>query len=193
MLLKSDFDVTTAGDVEAALRAVSEETPDLVLLDLVMPGRNGLELLPELRERGLELPVIVLTATNSIEAAVAAMKEGAADFITKPFELDALRIKVGQLLEHRALRREVVRLRDEVRSRHQLGGMVGRSTGMQEVFHTIERISNTRTSVLVTGESGTGKELVARAIHELGCRRTPSAVRRIPLPRRLIPLSSYVP
>ena len=103
MLLKSEGDVTVAGDADAALREVALATPDLVLLDLVMPGRSGLELLAELSDRGVRAPVIVLTATNTVNAAVEAMKRGAADFVTKPFELDALRIKVRNLIEKREL------------------------------------------------------------------------------------------
>ncbi|MCP4037110.1 MAG: sigma-54-dependent Fis family transcriptional regulator [bacterium] len=168
MLLKSEFEVATTSDVEGALQALAERMPDLIILDLVMPGRGGLDLLRELRERGITLPVVVLTATSTIDAAVGAMREGAADFITKPFELDALRIKIRQLLERGALEREVVRLRDEVAGRQQLGRMVGRSPVMLELFRTVERVAQSRASVLISGESGTGKELVAQAIHELG-------------------------
>ncbi|MGI9430828.1 MAG: sigma-54-dependent transcriptional regulator [Myxococcota bacterium] len=166
MLLKSEGDVTIAGDVEAALQEVSHTPPDLVLLDLVMPGRSGLDLLAELNERDVRAPVVVLTATNTVNAAVEAMKRGAADFITKPFELDALRIKVRNLLEKGELEREVERLRDEVEDRQQLGGLVGRSDVMREIFRTVERIAKAEATVLITGESGTGKELVARAIHD---------------------------
>jgi DNA-binding NtrC family response regulator len=170
MLLKSDGDVAIAGDVEAALREVAIATPDVVLLDLVMPGRSGLELLEELNERGVRAPVIVLTATNTVSAAVQAMKHGAADFVTKPFELEALRIKVRNLIEKHDLEREVERLRDEVEERQQLGRMVGRSAAMREIFRAVERIARAEATVLVAGESGTGKELVARAIHDLSPR-----------------------
>ena len=166
MLLKAEGDVAVAGDVDAALREVSLATPDLVMLDLVMPGRSGLDLLAEFQERGVRAPVIVLTATNTVKAAVEAMKRGAADFITKPFELEALRIKVRNLIEKRELEEEVERLRDEVEDRQQLGGMVGRSEVMREIFRTTERIAKADATILITGESGTGKELVARAIHD---------------------------
>jgi DNA-binding NtrC family response regulator len=166
MLLKSEGDVTIAGDADSALREVTLATPDLVLLDLVMPGRSGLELLAELSERGIRAPVIVLTATNTVKAAVEAMKRGASDFITKPFELDALRIKVRNLLEKRELEEEVERLRDEVDDRQQFGGMIGRSDVMRAIFRNVERIAKSEATVLVSGESGTGKELVARAIHD---------------------------
>ncbi len=170
MLLKSEGDVTIAGDADAALREVALATPDVVLLDLVMPGRSGLELLAELSERGVRAPVIVLTATNTVNAAVEAMKRGAADFITKPFELEALRIKVRNLIEKSKLQEEVERLRDEVEERQQLGGMIGRSEVMRAIFRNIERIAKSEATVLVTGESGTGKELVAHAIHDLSSR-----------------------
>ena len=170
MLLKGEFEVATAADVESGLQALSARTPDLIILDLVMPGRGGLDFLRELRERRISIPVLVVTAMDTIDAAVGAMKEGAADFIAKPFELDALQIKIRQLLEHRELECEVVRLRDEVAGRQQLGRLLGRSPAMLELFRTVERVADSRASVLITGESGTGKELVAQAIHEMGPR-----------------------
>ena len=135
-----------------------------------MPGRNGLDLLAEFRQSGIDIPVVVLTATNTVAVAVEAMKMGAADFVTKPFELEPLRLKVAQILERQMLEREVVRLRDEVRQRHQLGRMVGRSPAIQEVFRTVERLAKASATVLISGESGTGKELAARAIHDLSLR-----------------------
>jgi DNA-binding NtrC family response regulator len=188
MLLKSEGDVTIAGDVDAALREVALATPDLVLLDLVMPGRSGLELLAELSDRGVRAPVIVLTATNTVNAAVEAMKRGAADFITKPFELEALRIKVRNLIEKRELEEEVERLRDEVEERQQLGGMIGRSDVMRALFRNVERIAKSEATVLISGESGTGKELVARAIHDLSVRAKGPfiAVNCAAIPRELI-------
>jgi two-component system response regulator AtoC len=171
MLLKQDCDVMTAGDVESALRVIEAEPPQLILLDLLMPGRNGIELLAELEERALRIPVVVLTATKTVATAVEAMKRGAADFITKPFELEALRMKVRQLLDHSALEQEVVRLRDEVRGRQKMGALLGKSPAMQDVFRAIERVAASRANVLISGESGTGKELAARAIHSLSSQR----------------------
>ena len=170
MLLKREFEVATAGDVESALRSIASDPPDLILLDIMMPGPSGLDLLAELEERAQTAPVIILTATTQISVAVEAMKQGAADFITKPFELDALRLKVRQLLAHSALEQEVKQLRDEVQRRQQLGELIGRSPAMQDVFRTIERLAKSRANVLLTGESGTGKELAARAIHACGPR-----------------------
>jgi DNA-binding NtrC family response regulator len=188
MLLNAEGDVTIAGDVDSALREIALATPDLILLDLVMPKRSGLELLAELTERGVRAPVIVLTATNTVNAAVEAMKRGAADFITKPFELDALRIKVRNLLEKGELQEEVERLRDEIEDRQQLCGMIGKSEVMRRIFRNIERIAKSQATVFVTGESGTGKELVARAIHDLSSRAEGPfiAVNCAAIPRDLI-------
>jgi len=170
MLLKREYSIDTAESVDAALVAVAVSHTDLILLDVVMPERSGLDLLGELRELGLEIPVIVLTATNTVAVAVEAMKLGATDFVTKPFELESLRLKVAQILERQVLEREVVRLRDEVRQRHRVGRMVGRSPAIQEAFRTIERLAKSSATVLISGESGTGKELAARAIHDLSNR-----------------------
>jgi len=170
MLLKDDCEVITAEGVDAGLRALAETPPDLVLLDLVMPGRNGLEFLAELEERGDGPPVLVLTATRTVGTAVEAMKRGAADYVTKPFEAEALRIKIRHLLEHRALAQEVNRLTDELDQRTRVGGLIGRSDQMHEVFRTIERVARSTATVLISGESGTGKELAAHAIHDLGPR-----------------------
>ena len=171
MLLKDEFDVTPVGDVDSALALLDERPADAVLLDLVMPGRTGIDFLRELAERDDAPPVLVLSATRTVATAVEAMKLGAADFVTKPFEIDALRIKVRQLFERRALEEEVVRLRDEVAGKSRLGRLIGQSEVMRSVFRTIERAATARSTVLITGESGTGKELVARAIHDLGPRR----------------------
>jgi DNA-binding NtrC family response regulator len=171
LLLKDEHDVATAGSVDEALAALDAAPADVILLDLVMPGRSGLDLLRELAERGDGPPVMVVSATRAIPPAIEAMKLGAVDFVTKPFEVDALRIKVRQILEHRALAQEVVRLRDEVAGRARLGRLIGRSEAMRAVYRTVERVAASRANVLITGESGTGKELVARAVHELGPRR----------------------
>jgi DNA-binding NtrC family response regulator len=170
MLLKDEFDVTPVGDVDAALALLDERSVDAVLLDLVMPGRTGIDFLRELAERNDAPPVIVLSATRTVATAIEAMKLGATDFVTKPFEVDALRIKVRKLFEHRALEQEVVRLRDAVAGRARLGRLIGQSEAMRAVYRTIERVAASRANVLITGESGTGKELVARAIHDLGPR-----------------------
>ena len=170
MLLKDDCEVITADGVDAGLAALREMPADLVILDLVMPGRSGLDFLAELREQAEPPPVLVLTATKTVASAVEAMKLGAADYVTKPFEVEALRIKVQQALERQELRREVDRLTDALDERTRLGDLLGRSDAMRAVFRTIERVAASESTVLVRGESGTGKELAARAIHDLGPR-----------------------
>ena len=170
MLLKQECEVVTAASVDEALRLLAQAPPDLVLLDLVMPGRSGFDLFAELAKQDSPPPVIVLSGTRTIATAVEAMKLGASDYLTKPFEVEALRIKVRQLLSRRELEREVVRLRAQVAAQDQLGGLLGRSAAMQEVFQTIRRVAVSQVTVLIRGESGTGKELVARAIHDLGPR-----------------------
>jgi DNA-binding NtrC family response regulator len=170
MLLKHECEVLTASSVDEALRLLAEAPPDLILLDLVMPGRSGFDLFAELAKQTAPPPVVVLSGTKTIATAVEAMKRGAADYLTKPFEVEALRIKVRQLLSRRELEREVVRLRAQVAAEQKLEGLIGRSAAMQEVFQTIRRVAATNVTVLIHGESGTGKELVARAIHALGPR-----------------------
>jgi DNA-binding NtrC family response regulator len=170
MLLHGECEVATAESADAGLARAAEARPDLILLDLVMPGRSGLEFLEELRQRGDPPPVIVLTATKTVTTAVEAMKLGAADYVTKPFEVDALRIKIRNLMQRRALEDRVAELTDALDERTRLGALIGRSEPMRRVFRTIERVARAPANVLVSGESGTGKELVARAIHELGPR-----------------------
>jgi len=165
VLLRDCCEVLTAGDVKTGLELVDREMPSLILLDLVMPIQSGLDFLDGLAERNCKTPVIVVSATTTVSLAVEAMKRGAKDFITKPFEADALRPKVMHYLEHQALEEEVHRLRQVVEGRMRFDDLVGRSEVMQEVFAAIERVARSRASVLITGESGTGKELVARSIH----------------------------
>jgi DNA-binding NtrC family response regulator len=168
MLLKNDCEVVTANGVDEGMRAIADAPPDLILLDLVMPGRSGFDLLTAVAEADSPPPVVILTATKTIATAVEAMKHGAADYVTKPFEVEALRIKIQQLLDHRALEDEVVRLRAKVEGRERLGELLGRSERMQEIFQTIRQVARSRATVLIHGASGTGKELAARAIHDLG-------------------------
>ncbi len=188
MLLSDTCAVEMAVSVDEALKAIRGEPPDLVLLDLVMPGRSGFELLSELGRMSGAPPVMVLTATRTVSSAVEAMKLGAVDYVTKPFAVDALRIKVRRLLEQRALEREVEVLRARVDERDRLGDLLGRSPRMHEVFSTLRRVAESPATVIIRGESGTGKELAARAIHALSPRAAGPfvAVNCAAIPRSLI-------
>jgi DNA-binding NtrC family response regulator len=170
MLLGSECTVAEASSVDEGLAALAAMPPDVVLLDLVMPGRSGFDFLSGLAKVPDPPPVVVLTATRNVATAVEAMKRGAADYVTKPFEIEALRIKVRQLLERRALEREVQALRARVEDGERVGALLGHSAAMREVFRTVRRVAASSATVLIRGESGTGKEIVARAIHELSPR-----------------------
>ena len=156
-------EVAMVADGREALSAIRRETPALVLLDLQMPRMGGLELLRTLRRDGVDLPVIVITAHGSIESAVEAMKEGAYDFIVKPFDPKHLEIVVRKALEREELRREVEVLAEESGKRYHL--VAGKSAKMNEAIETAKKAAASKATVLLLGESGTGKEIFARAIH----------------------------
>jgi DNA-binding NtrC family response regulator len=165
MALKDDYEAVTASSGPDALEAVAANPVDVVLLDIVMPGMDGMQVLEELRARNPRLPVIMLTATKTLKTAVAAMKLGAYHYVGKPFDVDELRAILDKATERAALVREVEELRNEVGRRYQIENIIGRSTKMQEVFRTVHTVAPLKTTVLITGESGTGKELIAKAIH----------------------------
>lgn len=163
MLSQMGCRVETAADGEEALALLARQPVDLVITDLRMPRLDGLGLLRRLREQGSEVPVIVITAYGTVESAVAAMKQGAFDYLLRPFELDTLEAVVRRALDMSQMRQENRFLRDELEKGW--GGLIGRSQAMQRVFEAIEQVAPTRASVLLLGETGTGKEVVARAIH----------------------------
>jgi DNA-binding NtrC family response regulator len=165
MALKDDYDTTMAASGPEALQALTAGGIDVVLLDIIMPGTDGMQVLEELRTRHPSLPVIMLTATKTLKTAVAAMKLGAFHYIAKPFDVDDLRAHLEKATEQAALVREVEELRTEVGRRYHLDNIIGRSARMQEVFKTVLTVAPLKTTVLITGESGTGKELIAKAIH----------------------------
>jgi DNA-binding NtrC family response regulator len=170
--LESDgYSILMAADGEEAMRLVDSGDIDLVITDLRMPKLSGTELLGKTASRYPGLPVIVLTGHGTIEDAVAAMRSGAFDFLTKPVNLDHLSILVKRALETREMARKNRELEAEVEAQKSTSSIIGKSGEMKKVFDVIRRVAPTRASVLVTGESGVGKELVADAIHNLSPRR----------------------
>jgi two-component system response regulator PilR (NtrC family) len=168
---REGFDVHTAESVDAALMALESDDFDVVISDLQMPGRSGLDLLPAVKEVAPDTVVIVITAFATTETAIAAMKQGAYDYVTKPFKVDELRLVVEKALEKKLLSAENQRLRSALRTQLRSRCLVGNSQAMQRVYDLVAQIAPTKANVLVMGESGTGKELVARAIHEQSERR----------------------
>jgi DNA-binding NtrC family response regulator len=166
------YGTVCAGDGRHALELIEQETPHLVLLDLEMPRLSGLDVLkrlPQSRPLGHEMPVIVMTAHGTITAAVQAMKQGAHDFLTKPFDVDHLAIVITKALERASLARQVECLRTEIETRY--ATIVGQSPAMQSVLEMARRTANSDAGVLLLGESGTGKELFARSMHQWSPRR----------------------
>ena len=171
------FNVTEADSAEAARALIRQQEPDLMLLDVNLPGMNGLDFLRELKAANGSSPlVIVVTAHGSERMAVEAVKSGAYDYISKPFELDDLRLVIKNASENIQLKRENVSLRRRIEiERSQRGALIGNSEGMQRVRAMIEKVAETDATVLVRGESGTGKELVAREVHERNSIRSQAA------------------
>ena len=164
-----ECDVTTAGNGELALTAIRKDVPDLVLLDLQMPRIGGMDVLRALRQDGIEVPTIVITAHGSIETAVEAMKHGAHDFVTKPIDANHFDIVIRKALERVELKRELELFSAETDKRYHL--VVGKSEKMRDAVETAKKSANSRATVLLLGESGTGKEVFARAIHNWSDRR----------------------
>jgi len=165
MLSKEGFNVQVAKSAEMALENVAERVPDLIITDLKMKGGSGLDLLRQVKSRFPGVEVIVITAFATTETALEALKLGAYDYITKPFEVDEIKVVVHRALERHKLIRENLRMRAELKGGYDFGDIVGKSPRMQEVYRVIEQVAPSRSNILLTGESGTGKEMVAKAIH----------------------------
>jgi len=165
ILGRKGHQIREAGTVDEALSLIADEVPDLILCDWRMPGRDGGELLDEVRQQALGSAFIVMTAYGSIAHAVDAIRRGADDYLGKPFEREALLLAVQRVLRTRRLERENRGLREAVREGDGFGELIGRSQVMKALYRTIEKVGATDATVLVVGESGTGKELVARTLH----------------------------
>jgi len=171
LTLEDHYDVIDVPDGARALDVVRASQVDLVLLDIRLPEMDGIEVLERIKAMDEGVEVILVTAVKTLRTAVAAMKLGAFDYLTKPFEEDVLLAVIARALEKRALEREVTFLRGELERARDFDEIVGQHPTMQKVYRLIAQVARTTTTVLVTGASGTGKELIARAIHRQGPRR----------------------
>jgi two-component system response regulator HydG len=164
-LAQQGYEVRWKASAQEALAEVEQRNFDVVLTDINMKEMNGLELCQRATEAHPDLPVIVITAFGSMETAVQAIRAGAYDFITKPFDIDVVAIAIERAVKHGLLQREVQRLQRAVDESRRFDELLGASPAMKEVYDLLERVAESESTVLVTGESGTGKELVARALH----------------------------
>jgi two-component system response regulator AtoC len=165
LLEKEGYQVDNAADGKQGLDLSSENFYDLILCDLKMPVMDGMTFLENFQELQLESTVIVMSAYGTLDTAIEAMKRGAYDYVSKPFKPDEIMLTLKKAEERERLRKENRLLQQSVRERFSFAQMIGRSPPMQEIFATIEKVADYKTSVLITGESGTGKELIAKAIH----------------------------
>jgi two-component system NtrC family response regulator len=170
-LQEAGYVVATAASGEEGVRLFDETAPSLVISDMKMPGMDGMQVLKAIKERSPETLVIMITAFGTVDIAVEAMKAGAYDYITKPFNRDELRLTVAKALQFSGLTLENRRLKSELAERANFRSIIGNSPQMEKVFGIVRKVADTDASVLITGESGTGKELVARSLHNQSSRK----------------------
>lgn len=171
MLQKNGYQVSSRQSARMAIDDLETENFDLVISDINMPEMSGLELLSTVKEKSPSTEVIMITAYASTDTAIQAMKRGAYDYITKPFNNDEILLTIKKALKNSQLQRENRRLQQELEKRYGFGNLIGKNPAMLKVYELIQRVAQTKANILVTGESGTGKELVARAIHYTGPRK----------------------
>lgn len=165
IVLKNDYEVFLAKDAEEAFSQIKEHSPDVILLDIILPGLDGMKVLESIKQNEPDSIVIMITATKTVKTAVEAMKLGAFHYITKPFDINELRIIVSKAFETKVLKEENKRLREEINKNFGFENIVGKSKVMKEIFKMVKQIADSKSTVLILGESGTGKELISRAIH----------------------------
>ncbi|HZH82972.1 MAG TPA: sigma-54 dependent transcriptional regulator, partial [Phototrophicaceae bacterium] len=172
LVFNKTYRTIEAASAEDAIQKTMEESPDLILLDIMMPGTDGLAVLKQIKSANGECQVIMLTGLNTARTAFAAKTTGAFDYVTKPFDIEELRLRVEHALEKVQLSRELERLKEEVGRKYGIDYVIGKSKQIVEVFKNVSMVAAKKSTVLITGESGTGKELIARAIHYNSDRRS---------------------
>jgi two-component system NtrC family response regulator len=171
ILAEDGYEVAEAPDGEAALRLVAQESPDVLLTDLRMPGMDGQELLTRVRQGYPDVVVVLMTAHGTIRSAVQALREGAEDYLTKPIDVEELEHLLARILKKKSLVAETRILRERLDEKYRFENIIGRSPEMLDVFRLVEQVAPSQASILITGESGTGKELIAQAVHQRSPRR----------------------
>ena len=171
MILKNDYEVFLAKNAEETFLLTKERSPDVILLDIILPDLDGLKVLEKIKQKDPEVIVVMITATRTVKTAVEAMKLGAYDYVTKPFDTDELCLIIHRALAAQALEKEVKYLREEVDKNFGFEHIIGKSRSMGEIFKMVRQIADSKTTVLIMGESGTGKELISRSIHYNSNRR----------------------
>ena len=176
-LTERGFEVVEADSGERALELLDQFAFDIVITDLRLPGIDGSRVIEAARERYPGIVAIVITGFGTVKDAVDAIKRGASDFIAKPFQFDELIHVLQKAMEQRRLTTENAYLRSQLEERHQFGNILGHSRPMQKLFHLLETVARSNSTILITGETGTGKEVVARAIHHNGPRKRSASSR----------------
>ena len=172
MILKNDYEVFLAKDAEEAFLQIKVHSPDVILLDIILPDLDGLKVLEKIKQNDPDIIVIMITATKTVKTAVEAMKLGAYDYVTKPFDVDELRLIITRSLSTKALEQEVKYRREEMDKSFDFGNIIGKSKLMKEIFKVVKQIADSKSTALIMGDSGTGKELISRAIHYNGNRKS---------------------
>ena len=164
-LRKNNYHVDTASSTEEAIENFNNNSYSLIITDIKLPGKTGIDLLEYVKSKEPDVPVIMITAFGTIANAINAMKKGAFNYLTKPINPDELLTVMKEAIEKYELRNENISLKSELKQKYMFSNIIGKSAPMQEIFNTIRMVSKTHANILIVGESGTGKELVARAIH----------------------------
>ena len=166
VLSAEGYEIREAADGNQAIKAVEEKFHDLILMDIRMPGLSGIEALQKIKDISPGIPVIIMTAYASVNTAIDALKSGAYDYLTKPLDIEELKILVAKALQFQKLEQENIYLKEQLNNRFDFSSIIGRSPAMKQLFETMALVAPSEAGVLIVGESGTGKELIANAIHQ---------------------------